>query len=173
MSQALDEIARRLSGMSVESFKNPYIHIDWPEALPDDACYFKRDLISIRTQPEYEALSQGEQDRLGFHEQINFFSLNVHGERELMKQAVGRLYRHDLQGPTSEYLHHFIEEESHHSFWFAKFCLSYAGKLYPNPSLPTRPDRTMRRSSPHVAGIEPGGRRALLTLAIVESSRVL
>ena len=140
MNDRVDEMARRLSGLSVENYKNPYVHVVWPETLPDEDWYFREDLISIVDQPEYQALSVAQRKRLSFYEQVNFFSLNVHGERELMKQAIDRLYRHDLQGPVSEYLHHFIEEESHHSFWFAKYCLKYAGKLYPAHSLPTVPD---------------------------------
>ena len=78
LNEKIDEVARKLSGLSLQNYKNPYVHIDWPATLPDDAWYFREDLISIVDQPEYAALSLDQRKRLSFFEQINFLSQASH-----------------------------------------------------------------------------------------------
>jgi hypothetical protein len=80
-------------------------------------------------------LSREQQLALTRYEAINFFSLNIHGIRELMSEVVMRIHDRTYAN-VSEFLHHFIGEENEHMWFFARFCLRYGGKLYPaQPSL--------------------------------------
>lgn len=61
---------------------------------------------------------------------MNFFSLNVHGIRELLSEVVLRIHT-KTYADASEFLHHFIGEENEHMWFFGTFCLKYGGKVYP------------------------------------------
>jgi hypothetical protein len=107
---------------------------DWPAQLDADAWWFPPELLSLANAPPFESLTEPEQKQLARLELINFFSLNVHGERSLL----GGLAQH-LYGPVFEpyhrYIHHFIDEENKHLDYFASFCTRYAGKVYPDRKL--------------------------------------
>ncbi|HUP70097.1 MAG TPA: diiron oxygenase [Acidimicrobiales bacterium] len=62
---------------------------------------------------------------------MNFYSLNIHGEKALIEGLAVRLYVPALE-EVSEYLHHFLDEENKHSIWFGTFCMRYAGRIYPD-----------------------------------------
>src|SRR5207244_844073 len=62
-------------------------------------------------------------------EAVNFYSLNIHGEKALLEGLAHRLYQPDLS-EVSKYLHHFLDEENKHMVYFGEFCLRYAGKIY-------------------------------------------
>ena len=69
--------------------------------------------------------------RLSFCETVNFFSLNIHGEKRLIEGLARRLYRRGMEDLTA-YLHHFLDEENKHMVYFGGFCTEYAGKVYPD-----------------------------------------
>ena len=83
--------------------------------------------------------------RLSFWEAINFLSLNVHGERALIAGIADRLYvpGYDELRP---YLHHFLDEENKHMFFFGEFCSRYADGVFP--------ERTIALPSLHANGEE-------------------
>src|SRR5262249_36698380 len=72
--------------------------------------------------------------RLAFFECVNFFSLNIHGEKALLEGLTRRLYARD-HAAVSPYLHHFVDEENKHMLYFGTFCARYAGKTYPDRKL--------------------------------------
>lgn len=79
---------------------------------------------------------EGELDRaqlvaLSRWESVNFYSLNVHGIRDLLIEVVDRIHTPGFEVPSS-FFHHFIGEENEHMWFFAEFCLRYAGKIYPS-----------------------------------------
>ena len=121
----------RLCRASEKDFVNPYDAIEWTPALDRDAWHFSPELISIEGTGAFACLSEAEQKRLAFYEAVNFFSLNIHGERALMEGIARRLYRKTCQ-EISPYLHHFLDEENKHMTYFGGFCLRYAGKIYPD-----------------------------------------
>ncbi|MEQ9002899.1 MAG: diiron oxygenase, partial [Pseudomonadales bacterium] len=108
-----------------------YSAFNWPDTLPEDAWYMSPELISLYGTPEYEALSEVQQQRLSFMELCNFFSLVLQGERPLVQGLVHRLYLKSTEPEVSEYLHHFIDEENKHMVMFGMFLNRYLGKVYP------------------------------------------
>lgn len=96
--------------------------------------YTSPELISLSGTEVYERLNEPARQRLSFYEAVNFFSLNLHDERFLIQGLAQRLYRHDTSDLAS-YLHHFLDEENKHMVYFGRFCLQYAGKVYPDRTL--------------------------------------
>lgn len=89
-------------------------------------------LTTLHGTAEWEALTDTQRVALSRTEAVNFYSLNVHGIRELLTEVVGRIYTKPF-ADTSEFLDHFIGEENDHMWFFATFCLRYGGKLYTAP----------------------------------------
>jgi len=129
--EPLTQTAARLSAASRRSYLNPYVSIEWPESVERPQWFTSPELISIHGTPRWDALDDGQRKELSFWEAVNFFSLNIHGEKALMEGLAQRLYRPGLE-EAAEYLHHFLDEENKHSVWFGNFCVRYAGKVYPN-----------------------------------------
>jgi hypothetical protein len=126
----LSKTAARLCQISKSQYRNPYAGVQaWPELLDWDQWFTSPELISIYGMPEYEQLSTAEKKRLSFHEAVNFFSLNIHGEKSLVEGLARRLYGREHRG-LSAYLHHFLDEENKHMIYFGEFCMRYAGKIY-------------------------------------------
>jgi hypothetical protein len=116
----------RLGRLSKAKYQNPYVAVDWPEAVdPGADWFFTPELSSLHGTPGWDGLDDEGRHRLAFHEAANFFSLNIHGERALIAGLAARLYRPDLAEVT-DYLHHFLDEENKHSIYFGGFCQRYA-----------------------------------------------
>ncbi len=111
--------------------------IEWPAAINHAAWGMSPELVSIFETPEYAALSTAEQKRLSHLEIVNFFSLNIHGEKRLIAGVAERLYGTEDPAVTS-YLLHFIEEEARHLSYFGGYCHRYA-EIFP--------ERVIRSSS--------------------------
>jgi len=127
----LAEVVARLSATSRRTYQNPYEAIAWPEALDRRQWFTVPSFVSLHGTPTWEAMTEDEQKVLSFWEAVNFYSLNIHGEKVLMAGLAARLYRPGMEG-VAEYLHHFLDEENKHSVWFGTFCTRYAGKVYPD-----------------------------------------
>jgi hypothetical protein len=132
---SLEATVERLCRVSVEQCIDPHSRIEWPERVDEDAWYTSPELVSLFGTPAYEALDEAQRKRLSFFEAVNFFSLNIHGERMLIEGLARRLYRRG-QEAISPYLHHFLDEENKHMSYFGSFCTRYAGKVYPEKKLP-------------------------------------
>src|SRR5687767_7163377 len=124
----LQETTRRLSDLSVRHQRAVGVS-DWPDSVARPGWYTSPELVSAYGGDLWDSLDEGQRQELSFWEAVNFFSLNVHGERMLMAGLAERLYRPGLVEVT-EYLHHFLAEENTHSTWFGTFCQRYAGKVY-------------------------------------------
>ena len=122
---------RRLSASSRRAYQNPYQAITWPDDLDRRQWFTSPELVSLYGTPGWEGLSEPRRMELSFWEAVNFFSLNIHGEKALIEGLARRLYQPGLEA-VAEYLHHFLDEENKHSVWFATFCLRYAGRIYPD-----------------------------------------
>lgn len=131
----LKRTVERLSEISRKEFANPYTALrDWPERLDPDQWFTSPEFISLCGTEEYERLAQTEKKRLSFLEAVNFYSLNIHGEKSLIEGLAQRLYRKDDED-IAPYLHHFLDEENKHMVYFGAFCERYAGKIYPDKKL--------------------------------------
>jgi hypothetical protein len=113
---------------------NPFTDLDWPDQLPHDQCWMSRELLSVYGTPLMEQLTPEQLLALAKWESINFYSLNVHGIRELLLEVMARIHTPGFEA-ASEYFHHLLGEENEHMWFFAKFCLKYGGKLYPEKRL--------------------------------------
>ncbi|MFJ5233200.1 diiron oxygenase [Kitasatospora sp. NPDC088391] len=123
------EILDRLSEKSVADHYNPYTHFAWPDSLPDDAYWMSPSLLSIAGTEFENELTEQQKMALSKWESINFYSMNVHGIRELLNEVIDRVHTRGFEA-ASEFFHHFIGEENEHMWFFAEFCLRYGGKLY-------------------------------------------
>jgi hypothetical protein len=127
---SLDSTVHRLSKLSQRSYQNPYLELEkWPEeVLPEQDWFSSPEYLSLYGTPWWDRFDEPTRRRLAFYEAVNFFSLNIHGEKGLMGGLAERLYRKDLL-EVSEYLHHFLDEENKHSIYFGGFCSRFA-KVY-------------------------------------------
>jgi hypothetical protein len=129
----LGNLVERLSELSERDRGNPERAFDWPESLPP-GMWMSRKLLTVHgtdAELEPDALA-----RLSRWESIHFYSLNVHGIRELLAEVVSRIHTPGYE-LVSPFFHHFIEEENEHMQYFAEFCTRYGGKLYPNVVMKT------------------------------------
>jgi hypothetical protein len=124
----------RLCRMSRAHRHDPFAALEWPAALTEGAWCMSPELISLQGTPAFDAFDEDARRRLSFWEAVNFFSLNIHGERLLIAGLAARLHV-PADDDLSPYLHHFLDEENRHMFYFAEFCRRYAGKIYPDRNL--------------------------------------
>ena len=131
---ALVKLSERLNKVSEEKFANPYTSIEWPKEISSDEWYYTPELLSLYGTEVYNVLSEEQKQKLSMYEAVNFFSLNIHGEKDLIAQLSNRLYK-NYPHQVTDYIHHFLDEENKHMLWFGSFCMRYAGKVYPNRKL--------------------------------------
>lgn len=131
MSHDIGQVAKKLTQQSIKGYYNPHELIHFPETIDRTKWFTSPELISIYGTPEWKALTEQQQKDLAFFEAINFFSLNIHGEKSLLEGLTRRLYESNNPDVT-DYIHHFIDEENKHMYFFGTFCEKYAGKIYPD-----------------------------------------
>lgn len=124
-------IVNTLCRISEDQFADPFRTLAWPETFERTQWCFSPELISIHGMPEYQRLADAEKKRLSFFEAVNFFSLNIHGEKALIEGLARNLYVR-ASPRLSPYLHHFLDEENKHMIYFGRFCTRYAEKIYPD-----------------------------------------
>ncbi|WP_042433046.1 diiron oxygenase [Streptacidiphilus anmyonensis] len=126
-------ILDRLATKSIDDYYNPYRLFEWPDRLDEDMWWMSPELTTTYGTKWAETLTPQQLHTLSKHESINFYSLNVHGIRELLIEVVGRIHTAGFETP-SEFFHHFIGEENEHMWFFAEFCLRYGGRIYRQPA---------------------------------------
>jgi len=114
---------------STEHYYNPYTRFDWPEELSGDRWWISPDLLTVAGTPWAQELGEPALKQLSRWECVNFFSLNVHGIRELLMEVTRRIHTDGFHLP-SEFFHRFLGEENGHMWFFAQFCHRYGGKIY-------------------------------------------
>lgn len=128
------ETLQRLCASSRRNFRNPDDEIPWTDERDERAWYTSPELLSVHGTDVWDELDDDARRQLSFWEAVNFYSLNIHGEKALMEGLASRLYRRDMAEVTP-YLHHMLDEENKHSVYFGGFCRRYAGKVYPSRKL--------------------------------------
>ncbi|SCF39732.1 P-aminobenzoate N-oxygenase AurF [Micromonospora matsumotoense] len=132
-----DEVAiavTRLTAAAESEYYNPYQTFEWPESIPEGALWMSEDLVTVHGTAAAAELDREQYLALSKWESINFYSLNVHGIRELMQEVVQRIHTPGFEIPTP-FFHHFLGEENEHMWFFAEFCLRYGGKLFANRAM--------------------------------------
>ena len=129
--KTISDTLTRIIDMSVDTYYNPYKMFEWPETLPDEQWWMTQELMSTYGTRYHEELTEQQLQVLSKWESVHFYSLNVHGIRELLIEVVKRVHQPGFE-VESEFFHHFIGEENEHMWFFAKFCLNYGKKIYPD-----------------------------------------
>lgn len=119
----------RLCAASRRQYLDPHAEITWPDRLDPDGWAFTPELISLYGTGVWEEMTDARRRRLSFFEAVNFFSLNIHGEKSLVEGLARRVHQPGAEDITP-YLHHFLDEENKHMVYFGGFCRRYAGKVY-------------------------------------------
>jgi hypothetical protein len=137
-------LLERLSDKATADYYNPFTTFDWPDGIPADALWMSPELLTVHGTDAMDELGPAQLRALTRWESVNFYSLNVHGIRELLIEVTRRIHTPGFELP-SEFFHHFVGEENDHMWFFATFCLRYAGKIYPDrtvrlPEAPRDPD---------------------------------
>jgi hypothetical protein len=132
-SKDISAMLARISEMSVETYYNPYKMFQWPESLPDEQWWMSPELMTVAGTRFERDLPERQLMALSKWESLHFYSLNVHGIRELLLEVVKRVHSPGFE-EESEFFHHFVGEENEHMWFFARFCLNY-GRIYPDKKL--------------------------------------
>jgi hypothetical protein len=130
----ISSVLARINDMSVETYYNPYKMFQWPDTLPEEQWWMSPDLMTLSGTRFASELPERQRMLLSKWESIHFYSLNVHGIRELLLEVVKRVHAPGFE-EESEFFHHFVGEENEHMWFFAKFCLLYGKKIYPNKKI--------------------------------------
>src|SRR2546422_11238359 len=95
-SERLREVLDRLSAQSIEDYYNPYKTFDWPDSLPGDLWWMSPELLTIAGSEFEDELDLAQRQRLSRFESVNFYSLNVHGIRELLIEVTRRIHTREF-----------------------------------------------------------------------------
>jgi hypothetical protein len=132
------DIAETLGNLvadSTEHHYSPYTRFKWVDELQEQQWWMTPELLTVAGTAAGQALDEEQLMRLSKWEAINFFSLNIHGIRELLIEVTRRIHTVGFELP-SEFFHRFLGEENGHMWFFAQFCRRYGGKIYPDKSFP-------------------------------------
>ena len=130
----LKNILQKLIDLSNQDLYDPFKELKWPESISLDRYWMSPNLMSIHNTEYEQNLSEEQKIELSKWEFVNFCSLNVTGIRELLIEMTTRLHTPGFE-LMSEYLHILIGEENEHMWYFSKFCMDYAGKIYPDRAI--------------------------------------
>lgn len=122
---------KTLTHASIEKHQLAFNRFAWPEKLDEEMWWQSPDALTLAGSLHENDFDEAQKRQLAKWECINIFSLNYTGELELM-QEVSRIMHEVKLGEAKEYLHHLIDEENQHMWYFNKFCQLYGGKVYPN-----------------------------------------
>lgn len=124
------KLADKLSDASLKFHYSAFEAVPMPAVLEKTNWFTAPELMTLFGHPEWENLSEDKKKVLSFFEAINFYSLNINGEKALIEGLAKRLYDESRPSEHSRYIHHFLDEENKHMTFFGTFCMKYAGKVY-------------------------------------------
>lgn len=130
----LQSVVDRLSAAAEADYYNPYKRFAWPDRLDVDGYWMSPELMTVHGTSAARELDEKTLQEISKWESGHFYSLNVHGIRELLIEVVRRIHTTGFEIPT-KFFHHFVGEENEHMWFFAEFCLRYLGKIYPDRSM--------------------------------------
>lgn len=124
-------LLHRLVSLSKASTYNHLERFDWPNDVDLSALWCDENLLTTFGTELHGRLTDLQRARLSKWEAVTFFSLNVHGIKGALEFVARSIYERRYRD-LSEYMHIFMAEENAHMWFFATFCLRYAGKIYPH-----------------------------------------
>lgn len=133
----LESIADTLDKLvedSTDHYYSPYSRFEWVDELAEPQWWMSPDLLSIAGTTLERELTEAQRMTLSKWECVNFFSLNIHGIRELLIEVTRRIHMPGFELP-SEFFHRFLGEENGHMWFFAQFCSRYGHKIYPDKAM--------------------------------------
>jgi hypothetical protein len=86
------QILDRIITMSVDDYYNPYKTFQWPDRLEDEQWWMTPELMTVHGTSLAQTLGERQLMALSKWESIHFYSLNVHGIRELLLEVVKRVH---------------------------------------------------------------------------------
>lgn len=116
---------------------DPVKLFNWEEEISSDQLWMSPELLSIYDTPFLDGLTDSQLKRLSKWELINFFSMSVHGERNIKMDMLKYLNTKYFK-KESDYFIHFLGEENSHIYFFSRFCNQYANKLYRYTTIPIK-----------------------------------
>jgi P-aminobenzoate N-oxygenase AurF len=119
---------RRLIQRSTGASANRYAGFPWSPPAPDRLAMSPA-LLPLAGLPLYREMNDERRWQLALLEAVNFFSLNINGEHDLMRGLEARLAS-EVPAHVSLYLPHFLHEEAAHTEVFKRFCLRYGGFIF-------------------------------------------
>jgi P-aminobenzoate N-oxygenase AurF len=123
--RSFEASTRRLIERSTATGANRYAGFAWPTPARDRLAMSPA-FTPLAGLPIYREMNDERRWQLAMLEAVNFFSLNINGERDLMRGLEARVAG-DLPEHVSRYLPHFLHEEAAHTEVFKRFCLTYGG----------------------------------------------
>jgi hypothetical protein len=128
-STKLESTTLRLTARSVRAAAGSRGRFRWPAQPAADRLAMSTALLPLAGHPCFRDLTDEQVRRIALLEAVNFFSLNIRGEHELMTGLASRL---PGAAPryVAQYLRHFLDEEQAHTAVFTKFCLQYKSGIY-------------------------------------------
>ena len=125
----------KLIKISEDEKYDPVTFFKWEECIGSNEYWMSPELLSVYNTPYYNQLSESELKELSKWELINFFSMSVHGERNI-KMDMLKYLNTKYFVEQSDYFVHFLGEENSHIYFFSRFCKQTVGKLYSYMSIP-------------------------------------
>jgi hypothetical protein len=135
VGQSLRQMITKLVNLSKSDKYDVFNDIKWPESLSDNQFWISENLLSIYNTSLFDQIELPVLYKISKEECINFFSMNVHEIRNLLLEVIKYIHTPGFE-MVSEYLHHFIDEENEHMYFFSKFCQKYGGKIYKDKRVP-------------------------------------
>jgi len=123
------QMIHKLISLSKADKYDVFNDIEWPDFLEDEQLWMSEELLTIYDTQHMNSLSQSQIYKLSKWECINFFSLNIHGIRDLLREVLKYIHTPGFE-LVSDFFHHFFDEENEHMYYFARFCKTYGGKIY-------------------------------------------
>lgn len=130
MNVLYQSILKKLAESSIRLDYNAYKVFDWPASIGEEEWMMSRDLMTVHGTPQWEALDEKQLKALSRWESINFYSMTLHGERDLILILTKHIDNGGFLDP-SDFFHRFIGEENDHMWFFSEFCRRY-GRIYPS-----------------------------------------
>jgi hypothetical protein len=126
--RSFEASTRRLIERSLGAGANRYAGFAWSAPAPDRLAMSPA-ITPLAGLPVYRELNDERRWQLALLEAVSFFSLNISGERDLMRgleaRVAGALPEH-----VSRYLPYFLHEEAAHTEVFKRFCHTYGGFIF-------------------------------------------
>jgi len=126
--RSFEASTHRLIQRSTGAGANRHAGFAWSPRAPDRLAMSPA-LLPLAGLPVYQEMNDERRWRLALLEAVSFFSLNINGERDLMKGLEARLAG-DVPAHVSRYLPHFLHEEAAHTEVFRRFCLMDGGFIF-------------------------------------------